>query len=77
MKYTASLPEIRKVIMTNAQRELPEDAENEKAPPVSIYIQDCTSHIDFYVISWHKESDCFFALVDPLPDPQVLDLEYV
>ena len=40
MKYTTSLPEIKKVIMTNAHREQPEDAENEKLPPLSVYIQD-------------------------------------
>ena len=74
MKYTVSLPEITKVIMTNAPQELPGD---EKESLVSIYIQDCTAHIDFYIMSWHRESGCFFALVDPLPDPQVLDLEYV
>ncbi|HIE2713078.1 hypothetical protein FYJ51_10145 [Erysipelotrichaceae bacterium Oil+RF-744-GAM-WT-6] len=74
MKYTVSLPEITKVIMTNAPQELPGD---EKESPVSVYIQDCTAHIDFYIMSWHRESSCFFALVDPLPDPQVLDLEYV
>lgn len=77
MKYTTSLPEIKKVIMTNAHREQPEDAENEKLPPLSVYIQDCTAQVDFYVMSWNKERKCFFALVDPLPDPQVLILDYV
>lgn len=44
---------------------------------VVLYIQDVTTHIDYYIIDWFPALKDFFALVDPLHYDNVLDLEYV
>lgn len=44
---------------------------------VVIYLQDVTTHIDYYILSWDPDFMDFFALVDPLCCSNVLDLETV
>ena len=49
----------------------------ESTADIYLYIQDVTTDIDFYVIEYDSQYGDMVALVDPIPDPMILDLELV
>ena len=73
MKFTNDSKVLRNLLIQNVPVEVDDVNQNK----VVLYIQDVTTYIDYYIISWSPELNDFLALVDPLHTDNVLDLEHV
>ncbi|MBQ8091997.1 MAG: hypothetical protein IJ242_00245 [Clostridia bacterium] len=77
MMYTGNIQVFRNLLKRHVPATVLSDDSESGPDKVIVYVQDATTFTDYYIMSWNPEYDEFFALVDPLPFSNVLDLEFV
>ena len=74
MQYTIK----SSVLFAFLEAYVPEEQDpEENVTDIFLYVQDSTTAIDFYILQYSSQYGDMLALVDPIFDPLVLDLELV
>lgn len=72
MQFTKNYLTLLKIIQSHCPLTEPQSCQY-----AYMYLQDCTTYTDFYIMYVDPQNDMVFALVDPLCINNVLDYEFV